>query len=86
MFLHLQRGDRPGKKSSREIKVNTCYEGWDGEGNLLGKVMSVVFADGKTFQELWEAQIKKMRYIKILEPRKTRIAAKASSVFKNSIW
>lgn len=60
VFLHLQRGDRPSKKSGREIKVSTCYEGWDEEGNLLGKVMSVGFADGKTFQELREAQIKKV--------------------------
>ena len=60
VFIHLQRKDRPSKKSGREIKVSTCYEGWDEEGKLLGKVMSVGFADGKTFQELREAQIKKV--------------------------
>lgn len=44
--------------SGKEIKVSTCYEGWNEQGELVGKVMSAG-EDGKTFQKLREAAIKK---------------------------
>lgn len=60
VFIHLQGKDRPSSMSGREIKVSTCYEGWNNKGELVGKVMSVGFEDGKTFQTLREAEIKKV--------------------------
>jgi hypothetical protein len=59
IFLHLQGKDRPKHMSGKEIKVSTCYEGWNEQGELVGKVMSAGFEDGKTFQKLREATIKK---------------------------
>lgn len=59
VFLHLQGKDRPKHKSGKELKVSTCYEGWNAQGELAGKVMSAGFEDGKTFQKLREAMIKK---------------------------
>lgn len=59
IFIHLQGKDRPKHTSGREIKVSTCYEGWNEQGELVGKVMSAGFEDGKTFQKLREAAIKK---------------------------
>lgn len=59
IFLHLQGKDRPKHMSGKEIKVSTCYEGWNEQGELVGKVMSAGFEDGKTFQKLREAAIKK---------------------------
>ncbi len=59
IFLHLQGKDRPKHMSGKEIKVSTCYEGWRETGELAGKVMSAGFEDGKTFQKLREAMIKK---------------------------
>ena len=47
-----------GMVSDKEIKVSTCYEGWTEQGELVGKVMSAGFEDGKTFQKLREATIK----------------------------
>jgi len=44
--------------SGKEIKVSTCYEGWNEQGELVGKVMSAGFEDGRTFQKLREATIK----------------------------
>lgn len=29
IFLHLQGKDRPKHGSGKEIKVSTCYEGWN---------------------------------------------------------
>lgn len=58
IFLHLQGKDRPKHMSGKEIKVSTCYEGWNEQGELVGKVMSAGFEDGKTFQKLREATIK----------------------------
>ena len=58
IFLHLQGKDRPKHRSGKEIKVSTCYEGWTEQGELVGKVMSAGFEDGKTFQKLREATIK----------------------------
>lgn len=58
VFLHLQGKDRPKHMSGKEIKVSTCYEGWNEQGELVGKVMSAGFEDGKTFQKLREATIK----------------------------
>jgi len=60
IYIHLQGKDRPKGKKGREIKVSTAYEGWDESGALVGKVMSVGFEDGKTFQKLREAMIKKV--------------------------
>ncbi len=60
VFIHLQGKDRPKSMSGKEIKVSTSYEGWNKDGELVGKVMSVGFEDGKTFQELREAEIKKV--------------------------
>ena len=60
IYIHLQGKDRPKGKKGREIKVSTAYEGWDENGALVGKVMSVGFEDGKTFQKLREAMIKKV--------------------------
>lgn len=57
VFLHLQGKDRPTGKSGREIKVSTCYEGWNEDGELVGKVMSVGFEKGPVFQKLREAAI-----------------------------
>lgn len=59
IFLHLQGKDRPKHMSGKEIKVSTCYEGWNAKGELVGKVMSAGFEDGRTFQKLREATIKK---------------------------
>ena len=59
IFLHLQGKDRPKHMSGKEIKVSTCYEGWNEQGELVGKVMSAGFEDGKQFQKLREATIKK---------------------------
>ena len=59
IFIHLQGKDRPKRMSGKEIKVSTCYEGWNEQGELEGKVMSAGFEDGKTFQKLREAAIKK---------------------------
>lgn len=59
VFLHLQGKDRPTGKSGREIKVSTCYEGWNEDGELVGKVMSVGFEKGPVFQKLREAAIQK---------------------------
>lgn len=59
ILLHLQGKDRPEHTSGKEIKVSTCYEGWNEQGELVGKVMSAGFEDGKTFQKLREAVIKK---------------------------
>lgn len=59
IFIHLQGKDRPKHMSGKEIKVSTCYEGWNEQGELVGKVMSAGFEDGKTFQKLREAVIKK---------------------------
>lgn len=59
IFLHLQGKDRPKHMSGKEIKVSVCYEGWNEQGELVGKVMSAGFEDGKTFQKLREAAIKK---------------------------
>ncbi len=59
VFIHLQGKDRPKRMSGKEIKVSTCYEGWNKDGELVGKVMSVGFEDGETFQQLREAEIKK---------------------------
>lgn len=59
IFLHLQGKDRPKHMSGKEIKVSTCYEGWNEQGELVGKVMSAGFEDGKKFQKLREATIKK---------------------------
>ena len=58
IFLHLQGKDRPKHMSGKEIKVSTCYEGWNEKGELVGKVMSAGFEEGKTFQKLREATIK----------------------------
>lgn len=58
IFLHLQGKDRPKHMSGKEIKVSTCYEGWNEQGELVGKIMSAGFEDGKTFQKLREAIIK----------------------------
>lgn len=58
IFLHLQGKDRPKHMSGREIKVSTCYEGWNEQGELVGKIMSAGFEDGRTFQKLREAAIK----------------------------
>lgn len=58
VFLYLQGKDRPKHMSGKEIKVSTCYEGWNEQGELVGKVMSAGFEDGKTFQKLREATIK----------------------------
>ena len=59
IFIHLQGKDRTKHMSGKEIKVSTCYEGWDEKGELIGKVMSAGFEDGKRFQKLREAAIKK---------------------------
>lgn len=59
IFIHLQGKDRPKHMSGKEIKVSTCYEGWNEQGGLVGKVMSAGFEDGRTFQKLREAVIKK---------------------------
>ena len=59
IFIHLQGKDRPKHMSGKEIKVSTCYEGWNEQGELVGKVMSAGFEDGKRFQKLREAAIKK---------------------------
>lgn len=59
IFLHLQGKDRPKHMSGKEIKVSTCYEGWNEQGELVGKVMSAGFEDGQKFQKLREATIKK---------------------------
>ena len=59
IFLHLQGKDRPKHMSGKELKISTCYEGWDAKGELVGKVMSAGFEDGRTFQKLREATIKK---------------------------
>ncbi len=59
IFLHLQGKDRPKHMSGKEIKVSTCYEGWNEQGELVGKVMSAGFENGKIFQKLREATIKK---------------------------
>lgn len=40
------------------FKVSTCYEGWNENDELVGKIMSAGFEDGKTFQKLREAMIK----------------------------
>lgn len=58
IFLHLQGKDHPKYGSGKEIKVSTCYEGWNEQGKLVGKVMSVGFEDGRAFQKLREATIK----------------------------
>lgn len=42
----------------KKIKVSTCYEGWNEQGELVGKVVSAGFEDGKTFHKLREATIK----------------------------
>ncbi len=60
IYIHLQGKDRPKGKKGREIKVSTAYEGWNKNGELVGKVMSVGFEDGKTFQKLREAMIKRV--------------------------
>ena len=60
VYLHLQGKDRPDGRKGQEIKVSTAYEGWGEKGELLGKVMSVGFEDGKTFQKLREAMIKQV--------------------------
>lgn len=59
VFLHLQRKNRPKGKSGKEIKVSTAYEGWNAAGELVGKIMSAGFEDGKNFQKLRESMIKK---------------------------
>lgn len=59
IFLHLQGKDRPKHMSGREIKVSTTYEGWNEKNELVGKVMSAGYEDGKTFQKLREAMIQK---------------------------
>lgn len=59
IFIHLQGKDRPKRVSGKEIKVSTCYEGWNEKGELVGKVMSAGFEDGKKFQKLREATIRK---------------------------
>jgi len=59
IFLHLQGKDRPKHMSGREIKVSTTYEGWNEKDELIGKVMSAGYEDGKTFQKLREAMIQK---------------------------
>lgn len=58
IFIHLQGKDRPKHMSGKEIKVSTCYEGWNEKDELVGKIMSAGFEDGKTFQKLREAMIK----------------------------
>ena len=60
IYIHLQGKDRPEGRKGREIKVSTAYEGWSKNGELLGKVMSVGFEDGRTFQKLREAMIKQV--------------------------
>ena len=60
IYIHLQGRGRPKGKKGREIKVSTAYEGWSKNGDLIGKVMSVGFEDGKTFQKLREAMIKQV--------------------------
>lgn len=60
IYIYLQGKDRPEGRRGREIKASTAYEGWNNNGELVGKVMSVGFEDGKTFQKLREAMIKKV--------------------------
>ncbi len=60
IYIHLQGKDRPKGRKGREIKASTTYEGWNKNGELVGKVMSVGFEDGKTFQKLREAMIKQV--------------------------
>lgn len=60
IYIHLQGKDRPKGRKGREIKASTAYEGWNKNGELVGKVMSVGFEDGKTFQKLREAMIKQV--------------------------
>lgn len=60
VYLHLQGKDRPKGKSGREIKVSTAYEGVNASGELVGKVMSAGFAEGRTFQKLRESMIQKI--------------------------
>lgn len=52
VFLHLQGKDRPKRMGGKEIKLSTCYEGWNKKGRLAGKVMSAGFEEGKKFQKL----------------------------------
>ena len=60
VFIHLQRKDRPQKQSGKEIKVSVCYKGWNESGEVVGKVMSSGFEDGKDFQRLREAAIRQV--------------------------
>ena len=52
LFLHLQGKDRPKHMGGKEIKLGTCYEGWNKKGRLAGKMMSAGFEEGKKFQKL----------------------------------
>lgn len=64
IFLHLQGKDRLGHMNGKGFKVSTCYEGWNEQRELVGKVISAGFEDGKTFRKLREATIYKSIILK----------------------